>query len=135
MTIKYTRHYYGRDIFIIEEDNKYILVYRSSGRSGTGHYGDIIPFSSLNSEKRDWKTTPGYIYKEYWNGVHWKSHDKDFKGVQKQFLDKIKEFVKDTFPEKTIESDDYTRMGMYNFAAKINKEIQKILKDKELYVL
>lgn len=76
MTIKYQRHYYCRDIFIIEEDSKYILVYRSSGNSGTGHEGDIIPFSGLNSERRDWKVTPGYLFKEYWN---WKCSSNELK--------------------------------------------------------
>lgn len=135
MTIKYQQHYYHRDIFIIEEDSKYILVYRSSGNSGTGHCGDIIPFSGLNSEKRDWKVTPGYLFKEYWDGKQWKSHRKDFEGTQKEYLLRIKEFVKDSFPEITVESEDDTRSGIYEFAAKINKEIQEILKEKELYAL
>ena len=135
MKIQYQRHYYQRDIFIIEEDNKYILVYRSSGNSGTGHSGDIIPFSGLNSEKRDWKVTPGYLFKEYWNGYKWVQHRKDFDGKQKEFLNRIKDFVKDVFPDKTDESEDETRSGIYKFADMVNKEIQKCLKDKELYVL
>ena len=135
MTIKYQRHYYDRDIFIIEEDSKYILVYRSSGNSGTGHKDDIIPFSGLNSEQRDWKVTPGYLFKEYWNGKYWRPHRKDFEGTQKEFLDKIKDFVKESFPDRTEESEDDTRSGIYKFAAKVNKEIQEILKEKELYAL
>lgn len=135
MTIKYQRHYYDRDIFIIEEDSKYILVYRSSGNSGTGHTGDIIPFSGLNSDQRDWKVTPGYLFKEYWNGTRWIQHRKDFEETQKEFLDKIKDSVKDSFPERTEESEDETRSGIYKFAAEINKEIQEILKEKELYAL
>lgn len=135
MTIKYKKHYYGRDIFIIEEDSKYILVYRSSGNSGTGHDGDIIPFSGLNAYKQDWKTTPGYIYKEYWNGTRWVQHRKDFGGTQKEYLLRIKEFVKDYFPEITEESEDETRSGIYKFADKINKEIYQILEGVELYAL
>ena len=135
MTIAYQRHYYDRDIFIIEEDSKYILVYRSSGNSGTGHGGDIIPFSCLNSCQQDWKTTPGYIFKEYWNGTRWVSHRKDFQGSQKDYLLRIKEFVKDTYPDRTEESEDETRRGMYKFADKINKEIYQILEGEELYAL
>jgi hypothetical protein len=33
----------------------------------TGHEDDIILFSGLNSNQRDWKVTPGYLFKEYWN--------------------------------------------------------------------
>lgn len=48
MKLLYSTHYIGRDLFIVEIDNKLLKCYRSSGLSGTGHGGEILPFSGLN---------------------------------------------------------------------------------------
>ena len=65
-----------RALYVIEHDGKYIQVYRSSGLSGTGHGGQLIPFSCID-EGRGLRSNPGYIYKEMFYGGRFVSHHKD----------------------------------------------------------
>lgn len=59
--VVYSKHYFGREIFVVKLGNKYTMVYKSSGLSGTGHKGNIIPFSFLDDNKDSWN--PGWISK------------------------------------------------------------------------
>ena len=131
MKVLYKTHYIGRDLFIIEKDNKVVKVYRSSGLSGTGHEGQIIPFSCLNSDPRDFMTSPGYIFKEMLYGKRWMRHRKEiYKYPEVEaFMKEISELVKDTHPRKhkTIKTKD----DIMKLAKRINTDMDKITEGRE----
>jgi hypothetical protein len=98
--------YIGRDLFVLEVNGKYLNVYRSSGLSGTGHGGEILPFSRLKETEsmsfRD--NVPGYIYKEMFFGGYWTNHYKDvwmFPRVG-EFMEILKSFLKEIKPTKEV---------------------------------
>ena len=126
MKVIYKKHYIGRDIFIIEINAKMLLCYRSSGLSGTGHGGEIIPFSSLNSVHR-WSCQIGYIYKEMYLHGRWFDHKKQIDSFPdiKTLMDEIKELVKYIHPRKHKEITDENYMGNIGpIVRKINKDIK-----------
>ena len=132
MKILYKAHYIGRDIFIIEKDNKFVKVYRSSGLSGTGHSGQILPFSGLNDSINDFRCTPGYIYKEMFYFSRWVHHRKEiYKYPEVEvFMKEIQEFVKDIHPRKHKEVK--TVNDILKIAKRINKAMDKTIQDREL---
>lgn len=131
MKILYKAHYIGRDIFTIENDGKIVNVYRSSGLSGTMHGGQILPFGGLNSSDKDFRCTPGYIYKEMFYAGRWVHHRKElqkYPGVQK-FMQEIQEFVKNIHPRKHKEAKSIK--DILKIAKRINKKLGIICADKE----
>jgi hypothetical protein len=126
MKLLYSAEYVGRAMFLIEYKEAVIKCYRSSGLSGTGHGGLIIPYSSLNTGHL--YTTPGYIFKEMFYHDKWQNHRKEpqrFDGVQ-EILEKITELVKDEYPEEfQIESVK----DILERANKIEDDMNKIIND------
>lgn len=95
MKVLYKKEYMERIIYAIEINEKLTFVYKSSGLSGTGHGGNILPFMYLNSENRFSGPILGYIWKEFRYENNYFSHRKKmdkFEGVQEK-LDTIKKFL------------------------------------------
>ena len=130
LKVLYSKHYIKRDLFIIKVDTKVVMVYRSSGLSGTGHGGDIIPFMYLN-DRYSMGISPGYIYKYMWYNNKECTHKKSFCGGIKLFLDNIGELVKDIHPEphKEITTVD----ELLDLAKEINTELRSIIVQNELF--
>ena len=103
LEVLYSKEYIGRIIFVIKYKDKITFVYKSSGLSGTGHGGDIIPFMYLNTRRTIRGPMFGYIWKEYFKGNKYRTHEKDFCNKDKMFLDTIKELVKEYKATQTIE--------------------------------
>lgn len=127
MKVIFKQEYFGRDLFILEHKNKLIQVYRSSGLSGTGHEGQIIPFTGINTEIPRFRGQQiGYIWKEMFYNKKFRTHDKEierFIGLQEK-MNFLKEFLKNEETEIcTPESED---MGVL---VKFIKETSKRMKD------
>ena len=101
--VLYKKEYVGRIIFVIKYLDKVTFVYKSSGFSGTGHCGDIIPFMYLNNYRSVRGPMIGYIWKEYYFGGRYISHDKNFTGSIKIFLDELKVLLEDEVSTQTEE--------------------------------
>jgi len=128
MKLLYKKEYIGRTLFILEIQGKYLSVYRSSGYSGTGHEGQILPFSSLSS-RQTISTCLGYIYKEMFYDGRWTSHYKivqDFPGVLPK-MDQIQEFLKDEQADPEFELDELDPLIMNKFKDYIGKIQQEML--------
>ena len=132
MKVVYERHYLGRDLFILEIDKKLLMVYRSSGLSGTGHEGKFLPFSGINTEtNRLSSPILGYIFKEmYYNGC-WINHKKNLDSFHHatKLMNNVKEFLKDLYPMKHKEHN--TLKEITEFIKVVSKEIDEFIKDKE----
>lgn len=63
VTVLYAREYIGRVIYVLEYKGQYIMTYLSSGFSGTGHKGELLPFNFL-SEQHKLSVVAGYLFKE-----------------------------------------------------------------------
>lgn len=134
MEVLYSAQYIGRDMFLIEHKDKVIKCYRSSGLSGTGHGGLILPYSGLNTGEHLY-TTPGYIFKEMYYGGKWVNHRKEpqrFNGVSK-ILEEITELVKDVKPEDDLEITNVK--DLLELALKIEADMKEIIGDKEFFDL
>lgn len=138
MKVIFKKHYIFRDIFVIEIDNKIIQCYRSSGLSGTGHGGEIIPFNGLMTETKGLDAyiySPGYIYKEMYYNKMWIHHKKQiykYPSVEKK-MNEIKELVKDIHPRKHKEVT--TVKELLRVAKRIQKDLRKISEGREHYDL
>lgn len=99
MKLLYMQEYFERHLYVIEHDGKFIQVYRSSGLSGTGHKGQLLPFSGINSGTRGFDS-PGYIYKEMYYDRKWRKHYKEIENFHnaKENMDIINTFIGDTIP-------------------------------------
>ena len=135
MKLLYMQEYVERHFYVIEHKGKFIQVYRSSGYSGTGHAGLLIPFSGLD-EGRGLRSHPGYIYKEMFYNGRWINHKKDIHYYDNvvENMDKIEKFLGDLKPETTtpIESflneagTDYKDYkGFVNYIKQTIKNLQK----------
>jgi len=79
LNILYSKEYVGRVLYVLQlpaYTNKVITCYLSSGLSGTGHGGQILPFSALNTSQRLSAPIVGYIYKEMYYNKRWVNHKK-----------------------------------------------------------
>ena len=111
MKILYMQEYIERHLFVIEHEGKTFNVYRSSGLSGTGHEGLILPFSGLNTETRGIRALfPGYIFKEmYYNGM-WVNHRKQLHYYPEvlENMKILKDFLKNSIPDTEITLDNFS---------------------------
>ena len=100
MQVIYKQWYFDRDLFIIEHQGKLIMVYRSSGHSGTGHKDKILPFMFINT-RFSIRECLGYIYKEMLYDGKYINHHKNlgyYPGVE-GFCEQLQEFLKDETTE------------------------------------
>lgn len=108
MKLLYMQEYIKRHLYVIEHEGKYIMVYRSSGLSGTGHAGQLIPFSGID-EGRGLRSNPGYIYKEMFYDGRFVSHHKNihlYDNVPENMV-VIDDFLGDRVPETIIPVESF----------------------------
>lgn len=135
--ILYTHNYVGRVLFLLlhKNTNKVLLLYRSSGHSGTGHKDEILPFMFLNEKFLIRGEPLGYIYKEMLYKGYYIEHYKDINKDIIQFLNPIKEFAQEFRDERTIEelnlfmSKEFT----IEYVKGINTELRNIIKEYKLF--
>ena len=135
--ILYQHNYVGRVLFLIlhKPTNKILSLYKSSGYSGTGHKGELIPFLFLNERVSIRGEVLGYISKEMlYNGRYLEP----FKAMNEdiiQFLNPIKEFVRDFRDERTIEELNHfmDKEFTIEYVKEINTELRDIIKEYKLF--
>lgn len=99
MKLLYSSEYFERALFVLEYKEKILMVYRSSGQSGTGHGGQILPFIFLN-DRLTLRTPIGYIWKEMLYDGKYITHHKNLKNynlLEEKML-MISAFVSDIIP-------------------------------------
>jgi hypothetical protein len=131
MKVLYAKEYIKRVIYVIEDENKVTVVYRSSGLSGTGHEGKIIPFYGINTD--DTFKSPGYINKLIYFGGRFIPHRKEFAQSEKVkiYLDILEEFTEDLTVNTLPQTEVNSIKELIELADNINKEIAEVIKDKE----
>jgi len=133
LKIIYKTEYFGRILFVLEINGKSALVYRSSGLSGTGHGGKILPFMYLNTVNR-FRNVLGYIYKEmFFKGVYMphRKHPEDFPGV-KEKLDAVQVFLKDEIAV-AVSPDLKDHEPSQEFITAINTELHYYCNKLEMF--
>lgn len=134
MKILLAQEYVNRILFVLEHQGKYIQVYRSSGLSGTGHNGKILPFAGLNTEKPRFRGEPlGYIWKEMFYDKKWVSHYKNLGAFG--LLDKmeyIREFLAgvnydkgENIDEFKLEDDKFDYERYEDFVSNTNNKLKE----------
>ena len=135
--ILYQHNYIGRVLFLIlhKPTNKILSLYRSSGYSGTGHKGEILPFMFLNVIVSIRGETLGYIYKQMLYKGYYINHYKELTKDVIQFLNPIKEFVQEFRDERTIEELNLfmDKEFTIEYVKEINTELRKIIKEYKLF--
>ena len=119
--------YMGRQLYLLEYQGKCIKCYKSSGLSGTGHKGQVLPFSGLNDSMSKY-VTPGYIYKEMYYGGVWVNHRKNPPIEIIQFLGNATKDIED-LPES------YTFEGIEGFLEHVKGINQRLNLNMEPYDL
>ena len=135
--ILYQYNYVGRVLFLIlhKPANRILSLYKSSGYSGTGHKGEILPFIFLNERVSIRGEPLGYIYKQMLYNGYYIEHYKDINRDIIQFLNPIKEFIQEFRDERTIEEinlfmdEEFT----IEYVRGINTELRKIIKEYKLF--
>lgn len=124
--IRYSKYYFGRDVFLLEINNKFLMVYRSSGKSGTGHGGEILPFMFLISEPR-FREIPGFINKDMYYNSEFISHRKNLKSFPEaqELMNYLKEYLKDVYSE--VIEVPHSRENVLKEAREINESIREII--------
>lgn len=119
MQVLLAQEYIHRVLFVLEHNGQYINVYRSSGLSGTGHAGQILPFSSLAlpSYESYRRSNVGYIYKEMFYKDRWINHGKDllsYPNVYKKML-YLHDFLEDINPASSFDfNSNVTEEGEFD---------------------
>ena len=135
--ILFQHNYVGRVLFLIlhKPTNKILPLYLSSGHSGTGHKGEILPFMFLNERVSIRGEPLGYIYKQMLYKGYYIDHYKELTKDIIQFLNPIKEFVQEFRDERTIEElnlfmdEEFT----IEYIKEINSELRDIIKGYKLF--
>lgn len=99
----YKKNYILRDLYVILHEDKYLMVYRSSGLN-PGRAGRILPFEMLAAPARATigGDTPGLIYKEFYFNGRYTSHRKkphQFGPGIAEFLLELEEYLEDKVTE------------------------------------
>ena len=135
--ILYLHNYIGRVLFLIlhKDSSKILPLYRSSGYSGTGHKGEILPFMYLNETLSIRGEPLGYIYKQMFYTGYYINHYKDIPKDIIQFLNPIKEFIQEFRDERTIEELNHfmDKEFTIEYVKEINTELRKIIKEYKLF--
>ena len=135
MKVLYAKSYIGRELYVIEKDSKYLMVYASSGMN-PGRKGRIIPFNFLSVPNRQTTSrgTPGYIFKEYYYQGRFQSHFKDpgrdNETVQKFLLD-LEEFISAHAPKEIPYTHLRTSEDILKIAEPINADLVRITEGVE----
>lgn len=135
MEVLYSRNYIERDLYVLEYQGKYLMVYRSSGLNA-GRKGRFLPFCFLSEASRPTigSEVPGYIYKEFYFGGKFISHSKNPQRMGQNigpFLEKIEEDLKNNFPEKVPYGHIKTYKDLRPVAIEINTELREAIEGLE----
>lgn len=128
--ILFKQRYYERDLFVLKKEDKFLMVYRSSGLSGSGHKNKIIPFMFLNGRITISNPVLGFINKDYYFNGKVISHEKQLENKTILFLNEI-----ETFLEKEILEDDIFEPGpsqhgeLFAYVEYINKNLLGSIKN------
>lgn len=128
--ILFKQKYYERDLFVLKKEDKFLMVYRSSGLSGSGHKNKIIPFMFLNGRITISNPVLGFINKDYYFNGKVISHEKKLENKIILFLNEI-----ETFLEKEILEDDIFEPGpsqhgeLFAYVEYINKNLLDSIKN------
>jgi hypothetical protein len=135
MKILYKKYYLRRTLFVLEHKDKIIMVYRSSGLSGTGHKDKILPFMFINANFNSFREAPGYIYKEMLYDGEYISHHKkidSFDGLEDK-MNYLSEFLKDENEPDLYEPENIESMRA--FIKNVSDELHQVCLDKKFYDL
>lgn len=122
--VVYSKHYFGRNLFVVKLGDKYTMVYRSSGLSGTGHEGNIIPFSYLDANKNSYN--PGWICKYM---LYNKQHIPHRKTYFTEDVARLLAYLEIELKEHIAEAEEQEEKDVINIASNINDEITKFMDD------
>lgn len=129
--ILHQQHYYQRELFALEIDGKYALVYRGSGLNG-GKIGKVLPFSYIKTEMARGFSEAitgvgiGWIAKEVFFGERYVDHRKNIKNFGREIEDFVT-MLENTLPGitkgETFE-DEYIDT---DFVKKVSSEINSTI--------
>lgn len=128
--ILFKQRYYERDLFVLKKEDKFLMVYRSSGLSGSGHKNKIIPFFFLNGRITISNPILGFINKDYYFNGKIINHEKKLENKIILFLNTIENFL-----EKEILEDDIFEPGpsqqgeLFAYVEYINKNLLNSIKN------
>lgn len=132
ISVIYKKEYYGRMIYALLINGNISFVYKSSGLSGTGHKGKILPFSCI-STLETFSQRYGYIFKEiFYNGCH-REHYKEmnFDPLVERFFKELEEFLTDEPEIPTKESIKHDIDAFMHYVAETAAELKVIRKKYE----
>jgi len=126
-----------RDLYVIEHQDKYLMVYRSSGLN-PGRAGRILPFGFLAVPEQATFSgpTPGYIFKEFFFGGRFLSHSKEpskFGLGIAEFLLELEEFLEGHPTEEVPFEHLKLLTDLLPIADAINKEMTEVIGTLEPY--
>lgn len=136
--ILYHAHYFERDLFLLNIDGAYTMVYRSSGLNG-GRVGRVIPYNWLKdspvrfSDARE-VVVPGYIFKEFFYRGFYKTHGKrldDFPDEISEFVLKLEELLGKYDASDSEIFEDFEQV--MDFAKKINSDMREKIKEMKVF--
>jgi len=140
--VLFKQHYFGRLLFVIEIKDEIVMVYKSSGLSGTGHGGQILPFIYINapSSRQSLRDQPGYIYKEMWYDNKFRHHDKniDWYNNLEENMKYISNFLEAFGYDMYLEEEDChsdSLMDIYKFMDEVNTDLHYICDGRNFYDL
>ena len=124
--VLYTKPYYGRVLYVLDIDGEFAYVYKSSGLSGTGHKGSILPFTGLSS-RETFSVPYGYIFKDLVYKDRYTTHYKSlsFDPVLQVFFFDLEDFLKDEIKDVTLE---HNKEEFKYYVAECIAEMQVITK-------
>jgi hypothetical protein len=130
--IVYKKYYFERELFVLEIDKKYLLIYKGSGLNG-GKKGRILPFNFLQSRRPRFSEArsgvcAGYIFKEiFFNGSYIEHHKKidDFGLGITSFLSNLETKLSSII----VKEEDQNIDDILEIAQKINDDIFDIVQN------
>lgn len=138
MKILFKTEYFKRIIYVIEINNKVGMFYKSSGLSGTGHEGQLLPFMYLEDRAIG---MIGHIYKEmFYDGLfqHHRKRLNKFPGASEK-VNQICKLIKanDNFEIDELKSPEHMDpiVDAKKFIKSINDKLDELCKDKEFFDL
>lgn len=120
--VVYGKHYFGRELFVIKLGDKYTMVYKSSGLSGTGHKGNIIPFSFLADSENS--CNPGWISKYMLYNRQYVPHRKAY---FPEDVTKLLGYLESELKDYEVEVEEQDMKDIIRIASDINSEMCKFL--------
>jgi len=134
--VAYTKHYFERDLILLEIDGKFTKIYKGSGLNG-GKVGRILPYTRLHfgpirmSDVRN-GIIQGYIYKEFLYNDSYEFHGKDMSQYPHEiqdFIDFLEDELKDVKTEPVEQDFEHVQV----IAKEIEEEMRDIIGDSDMF--